>query len=114
MEETNSEQFAAKMKLHENRLRYIEGATQIEHELQNSIALPLVIEVAQKEADEALALLATVDPTDTKKIIALQAKVYCSRMLSEIIVAIRQRGAFASKAIHEEAELGELPDGQEI
>ncbi len=112
MEEINTAQFTERMNSHENRLKSIEAATQLEYELQNSVALPLFAEIAQKEADDALAALATVDPSDYKKIISLQAMVYRSTLVTQTIIAIRTRGAFASKAMNEEAELEELPDGE--
>lgn len=112
MQHFDPAEFAEKMKIHDVRLNHIETATQVANEMQNSIALPLIIKVAGDEADAALALLATVDPSDTKKIIALQGKIYCATMLKEIIEGIIQRGFYASKTIQEEAQIGDLPDGQ--
>lgn len=112
MDEDNS--FPDKLKLHETRLKYINFANQVERELQSSIALPLVLEVARKEADEALSKLAVVDPTDTKQIITLQASIYCSRMLMDTIDGIRRRGVFATKAMYDDTLTEELPNGPEI
>lgn len=113
MEDIDIQAFTDRMVTHDVRMKHIEIANQVEHELQNSIALPLVIDVAKKEADEALALLAVVDPSDYKKIIALQGKIYCATMLTNILLAVRRRGLFSAQDMQKEQELGELPDGEE-
>lgn len=113
MEAINTPEFIEKMRSHDERLKHIETATQVDYEIQHSIALPLIIKVAQSEADDALGKLATVDPSDVKKIIALQGKIYCATMLKEIIDGIMQRAVFASRAIQEDIDSGEL-NGEEI
>lgn len=106
-----SKEFIERVKSREDKLKLIEIATKVEMELQQSIVWPIILDATKQDADEALTELATVDPADYKKIIALQAKVYCSTMLVNLMIGIRNRGAWASKELVNESE-EELPDGQ--
>lgn len=104
MENINSQEFIERMKARNIHLNNIETAIKVEAELSNSTLFPLIIEVANSEADDALAELATVDPSNSNKIIALQGKIYRAKMLSDTLIAIRERGLSSMAAIQENGE----------
>ena len=71
-----------RLKQQDERFRDLDLRLLIEKELRESVALKLIREVAGEQAEQALEALSEVDPTDTQKIIRLQATVYRARFIA--------------------------------
>lgn len=91
-----------KLKQQDERFRDLDARLILENELRSSVALKLVLETAAEQAAGALEALADVDPTDTKKIINLQAKVQRARFIARTLNAVIRKGEFAEQSINEE------------
>lgn len=94
--------FFEQLKQQDERFRDLDLRLKIEKELRESLALKLVFEAAGEQAAVALEGLADVDPTDTKKITFLQAKVQRARFIAKTINSVINRGELAEQSINEE------------
>lgn len=101
-----SEEFIEQLKSLDHRWRQYDLALKIEAELQNSEALKCVLHVLTDRAATALNELVDVDPTDHKKIMSLQARVQCARIMGETLESIRKTGAIAARTLQEDDRAG--------
>lgn len=70
----------------------VELSIRVDTELRDSAIINLVIIAATRRAEEAKEALADIDPTDTKKIISLQADVQRAKLIGEILRNVKTRG----------------------
>lgn len=103
-----SAEFIEQLKSNDSRWRDVDFGLKIENELQTSEALQCVLQVINMRAAGALDKLIDVDPTDTKKIMSLQAQVQCARIIGETLESVRRRGAIAAENLQEDDRQGLL------
>lgn len=92
-----------RLKSRDARLEAIDVMLRIEKELDSSLALKLVLDRAAEEAAVALEKLADVDPSDTKQIVYLQAKVFRARFIAKTINYACLKGDEAERSLGEES-----------
>lgn len=100
-----NEEFIEKLKSNDRRWVDIDFGLKIEEELRSSVALKAVLEVVNQEAIDAIEEMIWADPTDTKKMISLQAKIRRARIMGNTLEAIRKKGAITQQAIQEEGRV---------
>ncbi len=86
------------------RWKAIDLAIRVDEELRDSITVNLILDSLTRHSTEALEELIKVDPTDTKKVSALQSMVRCVRLIGEGLESIRQNGVLAQMSLEEEVE----------
>lgn len=97
-----SAEMIERLKAQDKRWQDIDLAQKIDMELTTSVALPFLLKAAEKDADDALQALGDVDPTDTKKITMLQARVYRARFMHQTLQMCLTRGEDALESLQEE------------
>lgn len=90
------------LKGRDERIAVLDEALAIASELDSSVVVKTILSDAAKAADIALEELADVDPTDTKKIIGLQAKVQMARFISQSLTKRLSRGQAAEAALRDD------------
>lgn len=88
----------------DERWRSIQDMVRVEQELRDSLPLQMVLKVVEKQANDALDLLVTADPTDAKLITSLQAKVLRARIIGNTLDAVTRKGAIAEQSLKDEQE----------
>lgn len=74
----------------------IDQAIDIDREMRESRIINLILDEAKNLADVALEELATSDPSDTKRLIYLQAVVFRARFIDKTLCQARERGIEAA------------------
>lgn len=92
-----------RLKSRDDRIAAIDLMLQLQNELDNSVALKLVLDKAAEEAANALEELADADPTDYLIIRRLQAKVYRARFIAKTINKAILKGHNAEQSLGDEA-----------
>ena len=82
------------------RIAAIDRALDIEQDLRSPV-ITLLMGRIKNDAHQSLEALASVDPTDTKNIVLLQAKVYMARLAEETINAVLLEGLNAERSLSE-------------
>lgn len=100
MSEITEEQLQA-LKDRDGRVQALDEMLATEAELRDSKVLNRVLDQAAKQAQTALEALATVNPSDVREIIHLQAIVYRARFLGASINATFEAGHAAEESLHE-------------
>lgn len=104
-EELLSAKQIERLKQQDPRLRDLDLRLIVEQELISSTALQVVLQAAGEQAAEALEALASIDPTDTKKIINLQAVVQRARFIARTLNAVIRKGEQAEQSILEDQQI---------
>jgi sensor histidine kinase regulating citrate/malate metabolism len=99
-EQTND--YIEKIVAEDDRWKHIKQMVDVEHELSHCKSLKIIMGVMAHESFEATEVLVKTDPTDTKKIISLQARIYSARMLAGILDGVIRRGQEALKSVEDE------------
>lgn len=99
------EEFISSLKARDKRWEDVDTAIKLERELRDSIAIRMVLEVLQEEAEKALELLVYCDPTDIKQITALQARIQRAKIMGNTLESIRHRGRVAEAMLSDENSL---------
>lgn len=90
---------------HTGRWKAINLAIKVDEELRDSITVSLILDALTRHSTEALEELIKVDPTDVKKVSALQSMVRCVRLIGEGLESIRQNGLLAQISLEEEGDV---------
>lgn len=98
------------LKSHDSRWRDVDHAIKLDEELRDSFTVNLILESLTRRSTEAMERLITADPTDVKRISALQEQVNSARYIGLCLNLIRERGLSAQQLLEEEGniELEEL------
>lgn len=99
------------LKQQDERFRDLDLRLIVEQELRSSVALQVVLKAAGEQAAEALEALAAVDPTDTQKIVRLQAAVFRARFIARTFNSVLRKGELAEQSIIDDTALN-LPEGE--
>jgi hypothetical protein len=91
-----------RLKSRDERVAALDQALAIDTELRSSPIIRVLLEEAAKEKAAALDDLAEVSPSDTRKIIDLQAKVYFAKFIERVLMDRLRRGYVAEQSLHEE------------
>lgn len=94
-----------RLKAQDVRFNDLDIRLKIEQELRESVALKIVLESAGEQAAEALEELAGVDPTDTNRVIRLQAKVFRARFIARTLNAVIRKGEMAEQSLNDESAI---------
>ena len=103
-------EFIDRLKKRDERFVALETYIKLETELKDSLALKLVLEQVGEQAAEALEQLAEVSPSDTKKIVELQAKVYRARFIHRSLNDAIEMGKIAEKSLSEDQRIDLIPE----
>lgn len=90
------------LKARDQRWNHVDLASRIERELAQSIGMQTLIEAISIESDRALQELAFVSPSNTAKIIDLQARCFMSRFVHSTLQMALTRGDDAVKSLEED------------
>lgn len=90
------------LKARDKRWEHVDLYLKIERELAESVAVKLLIETANREAEQCKTDLAFCDPTDVRKIVDLQARIYRAYFIGETLQACLTRGVDAVRNLDED------------
>jgi hypothetical protein len=114
-EELVTDSLIAQLKKNDTRWQFLEGAIQMETELQSSKTVEIILSALKERAENATQSLLAMDPTDYRKIAALQETVRCVRFIANELEAVRQKGVFVQRELENEGQkaldIGEKYDG---
>lgn len=103
-------EYIERRKALDGRLKAVDIMLQIEQEMRDSISLKMILAAAAEDAEKAMEELAEVDPTDTKKIIACQARVYRAKFISQTLGGYIQTGQLAENSLRQDDLDGRMPE----
>jgi hypothetical protein len=113
-EELLTEEYIDRLKKTDIRFADLDVRLKVEQELRDSLCLKIIFEACSEQSAQALEQLSDIDPTDTKKIVQLQAIVQRTRFIARTLNKVIQRGEVAEQSLNDEQaiELND-PTGEE-
>ena len=107
-----TEQDIERLKAKDERFAKIDLAIKIDEELQHSPTVNLILDTVARHSTQAMELLIDADPTDAKRVSALQAMVKYGRFIGETFEYIRKEGIMAQMTLEEEGNVDLDKDAQ--
>lgn len=101
-EDLLTQEIIDRLKRTDQRFADLDLRLKVEQELRDSVCLKVVFDACSEQAAQALEQLAEVDPTDVKKIVALQAAVQRTRFIARTLNKVIQHGEIAEQSLNEE------------
>lgn len=90
------------LKARDRRWKDVEISIRIDEELNNSVIVALILEALGRRSNDAINRLIQADPTDVRRIAALQEQVNCANYITASIADCRQKGVVAHQSLEEE------------
>ncbi len=101
-------EYIEKRKSMDARLKAVDVMLQIEQEMRDSLALKLILAAAAEDAEKAMEDLAVCDPSDVKKIVSGQARVYRAKFIAQTLGGIIQTGRVAEQSLRQDDLDGQM------